>query len=82
MIPAVGLAMLLSMMMKKNMWIFLLLGFALATFLELPTIAVAMFALCAAALYDILMNRAGGENDRDSDSSTVTVADDEGSFDL
>ncbi|EOH74409.1 PTS mannose/fructose/sorbose/N-acetylgalactosamine transporter subunit IIC [Enterococcus malodoratus] len=81
-IPAVGLAMLLSMMMKKNMWIFLLLGFALATFLELPTIAVAMFALCAAALYDILMNRAGGGNDGDSDSSTVTVADDEGSFDL
>lgn len=81
-IPAVGLAMLLSMMMKKNMWIFLLLGFALATFLELPTIAVAMFALCAAALYDILMNRAGGGNDGNSDSSTVTVADDEGSFDL
>lgn len=86
-IPAVGLAMLLSMMMKKNMWIFLVLGFGLATFLELPTIAIALFALCAAALYDILMNRGnddsnGGNSDNTSNSSKVTVADDEGSYDL
>ena len=33
MMPAVGLAMLLTMMMKKNMWIFLLLGFIMAAFL-------------------------------------------------
>lgn len=83
-IPAVGLAMLLSMMMKKNMWIFLTLGFGLATFLNLPTIAVALFALCAAALYDILMNRSdgGSASTNAADSATVTVADDEGSYDL
>ncbi|MCO8292566.1 PTS mannose/fructose/sorbose/N-acetylgalactosamine transporter subunit IIC [Tetragenococcus halophilus] len=82
-IPAVGLAMLLSMMMKKNMWIFLVLGFGLATFLELPTIAIAMFALCAAALYDILMNRGGSDNNNsDDDNSKVNVADDEGGYDL
>lgn len=33
MMPAVGLAMLLTMMMKKNMWIFLLAGFIMAAFL-------------------------------------------------
>ena len=81
-IPAVGLAMLLSMMMKKYMWIFLVLGFTLATFLSLPTIAVAMFALCAAALYDILMNRGSENTGSADDSSAVTVADDEGSYDL
>ena len=32
MMPAVGLAMLLTMMMKKNMWIFLLIGFVMAAF--------------------------------------------------
>ncbi|MHC5268537.1 PTS mannose/fructose/sorbose/N-acetylgalactosamine transporter subunit IIC [Enterococcus sp. LJL98] len=81
-IPAVGLAMLLSMMMKKNMWIFLLMGFLLATFLSLPTIAIALFALCAAALYDIMMNREGTETSSTQDSATVTVAEDEGSYDL
>ncbi|MDO4594760.1 MAG: PTS sugar transporter subunit IIC [Tissierellia bacterium] len=56
-IPAVGIAMLLSMMMKKNMWIFLTMGFTLATFLELPIIAIALLALCAACLYDILITK-------------------------
>ena len=85
-IPAVGLAMLLTMMMKKNMWIFLTLGFALATFLNLNTIAVAVFALCSAALYDIMMNRSGSasESDKDGkkDTSSVVVAEGEGEFDL
>ena len=83
-IPAVGLAMLLSMMMKKNMWIFLVLGFALATFNQLNTIAVAIFALCAAALYDLMMNRSGekGEKETQDDVSSVVIADGEGEFDL
>lgn len=82
-IPAVGLAMLLSMMLKKNMWIFLIIGFSLATFLKLPTIAIALFALCAAALYDILMNKTSNTAKSEDNASTVTVADDdEGSFDL
>lgn len=83
-IPAVGLAMLLSMMMKKNMWIFLVLGFTLATFLNLPTIAVALFALCAAAVYDIMMNQgAGNQGGSNDDSATVVVAeDDDGGYDL
>ncbi|CIY38253.1 MULTISPECIES: PTS sugar transporter subunit IIC [unclassified Streptococcus] len=81
-IPAVGLAMLLSMMLKKNMWIFLTLGFALATFLQIPTVGIAIFALAAAALYDILMNRGGIEKNGDSEESSVVVADGEGEFDL
>lgn len=78
-IPAVGLAMLLSMMMKKNMWIFLILGFTLATFLQLPTIAIALFALCAAAVYDIIMNQSSDDQGKSTDSATtVTVAEDDG----
>ena len=41
MMPAVGLAMLLTMMMKKNMWIFLLIGFVMAAFLNVPTVGIA-----------------------------------------
>lgn len=81
-IPAVGLAMLLSMMLKKNMWIFLTLGFALATFLQIPTVGIAIFALVAAALYDILMNRGGKVSDTVDETTSVLVAEGEEEFDL
>lgn len=83
-IPAVGLGMLLSMMMKKDMWIFLTLGFTFATFLKLPTIAVAAIALCFAALYDMIVNKSSNKADEDTsdDTTKVIVADDEGSYDL
>lgn len=81
-IPAVGLAMLLSMMLKKNMWIFLTLGFALATFLQIPTVGIAIFALVAAALYDILMNRGGKVEDVVDEATSVLVAEGEEEFDL
>lgn len=82
-IPAVGLAMLLSMMMKKNMWIFLILGFTIATFLNLPTLAVALLALCAAAMYDIIMHRGVATTGSSSNhQSTVADLEDDGGYDL
>lgn len=84
-IPAVGLGMLLSMMMKKDMWIFLTLGFTLAAFLKLPTIAVALIALCFAAIYDLIMNNRSGsvETKTEGQSDGVIVTDDDdGGFDL
>ena len=55
MMPAVGLAMLLTMMMKKNMWIFLICGFVLAAFLKVPTIGIALVAAAAAGFYDFVV---------------------------
>jgi PTS system mannose-specific IIC component len=86
-IPAVGLGMLLSMMMKKDMWIFLTLGFTFAAWVQLPTMAVAAIALCFAALYDMIQNHAGKSGTDDSknedDATKVTVADDDdGGYDL
>ena len=82
-IPAVGIAMLLSMMLKKNMWVFLILGFALATFLKVPTIGIAIFALVAAVLYDIMMNNEGRvDSSKEDDDTHVVIADGEGEFDL
>jgi phosphotransferase system PTS sorbose-specific IIC subunit len=82
-IPAVGIAMLLSMMLKKNMWVFLILGFALATFLKVPTIGIAIFALVAAVLYDIMMNNEGRvDSSKENDDTHVVIADGEGEFDL
>lgn len=54
MMPAVGLAMLLTMMMKKHMWIFLLIGFVLAAYLGVPTMGIALAAAAAAGLYDFI----------------------------
>jgi len=54
MMPAVGLAMLLTMMMKKNMWIFLLIGFVMAAFLNVPTVGIALAACAAAGVWDVI----------------------------
>ena len=54
-IPAVGIAMLLTMMLKKNMWMFLILGFTLTTYLNLPTLALALIGACFAGIYDLIM---------------------------
>ena len=72
-IPAVGLAMLLTMMLKKNMWMFLILGFVLSAYLQLPTLAIAMFGLVFAGIYDLLMNK--------EHENKATVVD-EGEYDL
>ena len=82
-IPAVGIAMLLSMMLKKNMWVFLVLGFALATFIKVPTIGIAIFDLVAAVLYDVMMNNEGRvDSSKEDDDTHVVIADGEGEFDL
>ncbi|MBC1357257.1 PTS sugar transporter subunit IIC [Listeria booriae] len=56
-IPAVGMGMLLMMMMGKNMWIFLLLGFVFAAYLDLGTIAISILGICFAVLYDLIINK-------------------------
>ena len=53
--PAVGLAMLLTMMMKKDMWIFLVIGFVLNAYMGVPTLGCAMIAAALAGLYDVIV---------------------------
>lgn len=73
-IPAVGLAMLLTMMMKKNMWIFLVIGFVAIAYLKLPLLAVALIGLVAAGIYDLIMERPVATAVKDSEE--------EGEYDL
>lgn len=61
-IPVVGLGMLLMMMLGKNMWVFLLLGFVLASYLNLGTIAISIIGVCLAVLYDMLLDKASKED--------------------
>lgn len=45
MLPAVGFALLLNMMWDKKLCVFLLFGFVLASYLQLPVLAVSIIAL-------------------------------------
>ncbi|MBS4803532.1 MAG: PTS sugar transporter subunit IIC [Clostridium sp.] len=80
-IPAVGIAMLLTMMLKKNMWMFLVLGFTLTTYLGIPTLALALIGACFAGIYDLIMTKK--EKEVAVNSITVEVDDSvEGGWDL
>ncbi|MDK8502436.1 PTS sugar transporter subunit IIC [Aerococcus sp. UMB1112A] len=53
-IPAVGIALLmLSMIKKAELWLFLILGFVLAAYLELAILPITLIALVVAYLYDL-----------------------------
>lgn len=73
-IPAVGIAILLQMMLKDRMWIFFLLGFILTTYLGLPIIPVAVIALAFAVLYDLGISKKA--------SAEAAKEEEEGVFDL
>ncbi|MGL4570099.1 MAG: PTS sugar transporter subunit IIC, partial [Clostridium sp.] len=49
--PAIGFAMLLKIMLKKEYVAFLIGGFLLVTYFQIPILALALIGLCI-ALYD------------------------------
>ena len=64
MMPALGFAMLLKVMLSKEYAIFMVLGFVLVAYGKLPLLAIAMVGI-AAAVYDFHVsmktkNNAGG----------------------
>ncbi len=50
-VPAIGIAVLLLMMLKGNGWVFLLLGFTLSTYLGLSIMPIAFISLAFALVY-------------------------------
>ena len=66
MMPAIGFAMLLNIMFKKEYMIFFVLGFILATYLNLPVIAIAAIGFII-AIYDY-------HNNKKMDALQVTAA--------
>lgn len=54
-LPAIGLSILMTMMMRGTMWPFLLLGFVFATYLGLGILPVTLIALSVAMLYTFIM---------------------------
>lgn len=56
MMPAIGFAMLLKIMLKVEYVMFFILGFILAAYLQMPILAIALLGL-AIALYDFYQNK-------------------------
>lgn len=56
MMPAIGFAMLLKVMFKKDFAIYLAIGFILATYLNVPVLALAALAFCI-AVYDYSVHK-------------------------
>lgn len=54
-VSAVGFAMLLRMLLQKRSWVFLLIGYVLFSYLNMPTLGVAMVGIVIAYFYDMLI---------------------------
>ncbi|MGM0216428.1 PTS mannose/fructose/sorbose/N-acetylgalactosamine transporter subunit IIC [Enterococcus sp. AZ109] len=52
-LPAVGLAILMQLLIKKGIWLFILLGFVLTAYLELPIMAVTIIGIIFGFIYDL-----------------------------
>lgn len=70
MMPAIGFALLLKIMFKKEYAGFLIIGFVLVAYLELSILAVALLGV-AIALYDYYSNN-NGDNNTQNNEEVVT----------
>lgn len=71
-IPAVGIALLMQMMIKKaELWVFILAAFALSVYLNLSVLPITLIALPVALLYDLATNQ------KSAPAEKAVVADEE-----
>ena len=53
-LPSIGFGMLLYMMLKKNMWVFLLIGFICSVYGGMSTIGISLVGIAVAYFYDMI----------------------------
>lgn len=73
-IPAVGIAMLLKIMLKKGLWMYLLLGFLFAAYLNLGMLPISLIGIAFAGIADYI-----GTTKK---HAVQAVATEEGDYDL
>ncbi|HHK6943780.1 TPA: PTS mannose/fructose/sorbose/N-acetylgalactosamine transporter subunit IIC [Streptococcus pneumoniae] len=66
-LPSIGFGMLLNMMLKKNMWVFLLIGFICSVYGGMSTIGISLVGIAVAYFYDMI----GSEPQETTSSSDV-----------
>ena len=62
-LPAVGLSILMTMMMKGTLWPFLIFGFVLSAYLKLGILPVTLISLIFAVIYSYIMEIIDQQND-------------------
>ena len=62
-LPAIGMAILMQLLIKDSIWLFILLGFVLTAYLELPIIAVTIIGIIFGFLYDVASSNKGQAKD-------------------
>ncbi|NVY96972.1 PTS sugar transporter subunit IIC [Lactobacillus sp. DCY120] len=67
-VAAVGFAMLLRMLIKKQSWVFLLIGYVFCAYIKVPTLGIAMLGIVVAYFYDLMMTARSNQQ-----TSTVQV---------
>lgn len=81
-LPAIGFAMLLNMMLKKGMWVFLLIGFVCSAFGNMPTVGIALIGVIVAYAYDLIKsNKAEAQPATESKPDTSDDTNDNGDDD-
>lgn len=75
-LPAIGFGMLLNMMLKKDNWVFLLVGFICAAFGGLSTIAITFVGVAVA--YIVVMMRGNDTPAPAAEAASETVEDSDG----
>ncbi|HEL1960422.1 TPA: PTS mannose/fructose/sorbose/N-acetylgalactosamine transporter subunit IIC [Streptococcus suis] len=56
-LPSIGFGMLLNMMLKKKLWVFLLVGFVCSVYGGISTIGISLVGMIVAYFYDLILNQ-------------------------
>lgn len=81
-LPAVGLSILMTMMMKGFMWPFLIFGFVLSTYLGLDILPVTLISLAFAMLYSVMMEIKDRQKEMPAAANVRGNEDEDGGYDL
>ena len=76
-LPAIGFGMLLNMMLKKKMWVFLLVGFIASAFLGMSTIGITFVGVAVAYLTVMMGNGFGSETPAPVAAQTESASNDD-----
>ena len=76
-LPAIGFGMLLNMMLKKKMWVFLLVGFIASAFLGMSTIGITFVGVAMAYLTVMMGNGFGSETPAPVAAQTESASNDD-----
>lgn len=81
-LPAVGLSILMTLMMKGILWPFLIFGFVLSTYLGLDILPVALISLPFAIIYNFIMEIRDRQNEGTAIPAGATSIDEDEGYDL